>query len=124
VNLLFNGTFTDLCYGYHAFWRYCLNTLDLKDVNGFEIDTALYLRAMHRSLKIREVPSFEGHRFYGMGKLRTIPDGMRVLLTIFNEFVERIRHPLRDLPLGFRAEPAEFQESFAITIDDEAFHTR
>ncbi len=124
VNLLFNGTFTDLCYGYHAFWRYCLNTLDLKDVNGFEIDTALYLRAMRKSLKIREVPSFEGYRFYGMGKLRTIPDGLRVLWTIFCEFYESIRHPRRNLPMGFRAEPAEYQETYAISINEEAFHSR
>ena len=123
VNLLFNGTFTDLCYGYHAFWRYCLTTLDLKDVNGFEIDTALYLRAMHKSLKIREVPSFEGYRFYGVGKLRTIPDGLRVLLTILNEFFESIRQPRRDLPLGFRAEPAEYQETFDVSIVEEAFQS-
>jgi hypothetical protein len=29
-----------------------------------------------------EVPSFEGFRFYGVGKLKTIPDGFRVLLSI------------------------------------------
>jgi len=124
VNLLFNGTFTDLCYGYHAFWRYCLNTLDMKDVNGFEIDTALYLRAMHKRLKIGEVPSFEGYRFYGVGKLRTIPDGLRVLWTIFYEFFESIRQPHHDLHLGFRSEPAEFQETFGVSIVEEAFHSQ
>ena len=124
VNLLFNGTFTDLCYGYHAFWRYCLDTLDLEGVNGFEIDTALYLRAMRKKLKIREVPSFEGYRFYGVGKLRTFPDGFRVLWTILSEFSESIRHPQRDLPIGFRAEAAEYQETYAVSIDEESFHSR
>jgi glycosyltransferase involved in cell wall biosynthesis len=68
TNLLFSATFTDLCYGYHAFWKYCLDAIDLKDVNGFEIDTALYLGALRMRLRITEVPSFEGYRFNGQGK--------------------------------------------------------
>lgn len=114
VNLLFNGTFTDLCYGYHAFWRYCLDSLDLKDADGFEIDTAIYLQAMGKRLKIREVPSFEGYRFYGDGKLRTIPDGLRVLRTIFNEFVSSIRSHRHYHQIGFRAQPEECRETFGI----------
>ncbi len=124
VNLLFNGTFTDLCYGYHAFWRYCLSTLDLKDVNGFEIDTALYLRAMRTSLKIMEVPSFEGYRFLGVGKLRTIPDGLRVLQTIFREFISSLRQPRRDRPVGFGAQPAEYRETFDISIFENDYPSR
>ncbi len=124
VNLLFNGTFTDLCYGYHAFWRYCLNTLDLKDVSGFEVDTILYLRAMRMSLKILEVPSFEGYRFYGVGKLRTIPDGLRVLRTIFSEFVSSLRMPRRDLPMGFGAQPVEYRKTYDISIVEDNYHPR
>lgn len=120
VNLLFNGTFTDLCYGYHAFWRYCLSSLDLKEVDGFEVDTALYLRAMQMSLKIIEVPSFEGYRFYGVGKLRTIPDGLRVLRTIISEFFMSLRISHRDLPMGFRGQPAEFSETFNISIIEDS----
>jgi CheY-like chemotaxis protein/glycosyltransferase involved in cell wall biosynthesis len=124
VNLLFNGTFTDLCYGYHAFWRYCLNTLDLKEVDGFEVDTALYLRAMQMSLKIMEVPSFEGYRFYGVGKLRTIPDGLRVLRTIFSEFIMSLRISHRDLPVGFRGQPVEYRETFNISIMEDNYPSR
>jgi glycosyltransferase involved in cell wall biosynthesis len=39
VNLFFGCKFSDLCYGYHAFWRYCLDLINLSDVDGFEIDT-------------------------------------------------------------------------------------
>ena len=125
VNLLFNSTNTDLCYGYHAFWRYCLNTLDLKDVNGFEVDTAIYLQATRNSLKILEVPSFEGSRFFGVGKLQTIPDGLRVLWTILSEFIESIRTPRRDLPVGFRAQPIEYhQETFDISIIENDYLLR
>ncbi len=114
VNLLFNATFTDLCYGYHAFWRYCLDSLDLDNVNGFEIDTALYLQSLRMSLKILEVPSFEGYRFFGVGKLRTIPDGFRVLRTIFNEYVASLRSPRRELPIGFGAQSTGYQNSIAM----------
>jgi CheY-like chemotaxis protein len=124
VNLLFNGTFTDLCYGYHAFWRYCLDTLDLKEVDGFEVDTALYLRAMRMSLKIMEVPSFEGYRFFGVGKLRTIPDGLRVIRTIFSEFISSLRLPHRDLPIGFGGQPDEYSETFDISIYEDNYQSR
>jgi glycosyltransferase involved in cell wall biosynthesis len=102
VNFLFGTHWTDLCYGYHAFWRHCLNEIDLKNVNGFEIDTSLYLKAVEANLRVTEVPSFEGYRFYGYGKLQTIPDGWRVLKTIFKEWKASITASEKDLYLGFR----------------------
>ncbi len=86
TNVLFGATFTDLCYGYHAFWKYCLDSIELPQANGFEIDTVLYLGALRHRLRIMEVPSFEGFRFYGVGKLKTIPDGFRVLKSIMSEW--------------------------------------
>ena len=103
VNLLFRATFTDLCYGYHAFWRYCLSSIHFPSANGFEIDTALYLGALRDQLRITEVPSFEGYRFFGTGKLQTIPDGWRVLMSIMKLWTDSLKprsaaHPY----LGFR----------------------
>lgn len=105
VNLLFGSKFTDLCYGYHAFWRYCLNLLDFSNIDGFEIDTALYLRAVRERLRIVEVPSFEGYRFYGVGKLQTIPDGFRVLRMILGEWAAGLsgRRQRKD-HMGFRVQ--------------------
>jgi hypothetical protein len=102
VNLLFGTAFTDLCYGYHAFWRYCLDTIDLTHVNGFEIDTAIYLRALNHRLRLVEVPSFEGYRFYGYGKLKPIPDGLRVLKTIIAEWDSGLRRARKKDHIGFR----------------------
>lgn len=104
VNVLFNQHFTDLCYGYHAFWQFCLNSIPLEDMFGFEIDTALYLRAAKQRLKVVEVPSFEGYRFFGVGKLRAFPDGIRVLKTILREVVGS-KLPAVELPMGFRGFP-------------------
>jgi CheY-like chemotaxis protein len=102
VNILFDTAFTDLCYGYHAFWRYCLDAIDLTHFDGFEIDTAIYLRALNNRLRLVEVPSFEGYRFHGHGKLKTIPDGLRVLRTILAEWNSGLRRAQKANHIGFR----------------------
>jgi len=84
VRALFGERFTDLCYGYNAFWTRFLPVLD-PDVDGFEIETLLNLRALRAQLKIREVPSFEYNRKHGESHLKTWPDGWRVLKTIVRE---------------------------------------
>jgi CheY-like chemotaxis protein/glycosyltransferase involved in cell wall biosynthesis len=104
VNLLFNVHFTDLCYGYHAFWRYCLDSIHLNGVEGFEIDTAIYVRALCQRLRLTEVPSFEGYRFRGVGKLRTFPDGLRVLKTILREAFRNLRSSRKVFYEGFRSQ--------------------
>lgn len=85
VRLLFGGKYTDLCYGYNAFWSRVLPKLDL-DVDGFEIETCMNIRALTTELKITEVPSFEYDRIHGTSNLQTIPDGWRVLKTILREY--------------------------------------
>lgn len=117
VNFLFGCIWTDLCYGYHAFWKYCLDWFDLSDVDGFEIDTALYLRAAARQLHVLEVPSFENYRFHGVGKLRAIPDGWRVLKTIGLEWLKDRRKPSEERYLGFRGSIPDYAP---FEIDDSA----
>ena len=88
VRLLFGGSYSDLCYGYNAFWKRVLPQLQL-DGDGFEIETMMNVRALRNGLKIAEVPGFETLRVYGTGHLRTIPDGWRVLKTIIREWFKR-----------------------------------
>lgn len=94
VRLLFGARFSDLCYGYNAFWRRIVPRLDL-DGPGFEIEAMLNLRAYKAGLKIAEVPSFEAERIHGVGRLVTFPDGWRVLKTIL---LERRNAPRRSPP--------------------------
>ena len=101
VNVLFNTKFTDLCYGYNAFWAHCLPAFDLRQQqpaagqrgplwgDGFEIETLLTLRVVRAKLKVTEVPSFEHLRIHGQSNLNTYRDGMRVLRTIFREWPRR-----------------------------------
>jgi glycosyltransferase involved in cell wall biosynthesis len=97
VRLLFGGKYTDLCYGYNAFWKRVLPLLEL-DCNGFEVETLMNVRALKAGLQITEVPSFEYARIHGHGKLKTIPDGWRVLKTIFREAASRSEQFLRRQP--------------------------
>jgi glycosyltransferase involved in cell wall biosynthesis len=91
VRMLFGGHYTDLCYGYNAFWSSVVPQLGL-DGDGFEIETMMNVRALKIGLKVAEVPSFESHRIHGESNLHTIPDGMRVLRTIIKE---RFSGPVR-----------------------------
>ncbi|HEY5144766.1 MAG TPA: glycosyltransferase family 2 protein [Solirubrobacteraceae bacterium] len=102
VNLLFRTRYSDLCYGYNAFWRECADKLAC-DVDGFEIETLMNIRAAQAGLKVVEVPSYEEDRMYGSSNLRPIRDGVRILRLIFRERLRRLpkaaptsQHELRE----------------------------
>lgn len=84
VRVGFGGRYSDLCYGYNAFWRTSLELLGL-DADGFEIETLMNIRALRADLAIAEVPSFESKRIHGNSHLNTVTDGWRVLRTIVSE---------------------------------------
>jgi glycosyltransferase involved in cell wall biosynthesis len=86
VRLLYGGVFSDLCYGYMAFWSKHVATLNC-DCDGFEIETLINVRALKNHLNIVEVPSFEASRISGESNLHAIRDGWRVLQTILRERV-------------------------------------
>ena len=98
VRLLFGGRYSDLCYGYSAFWTRVLPRLNL-DADGFEIETLMNVRALQAGLRIAEVPSFEATRIHGTSHLRTIPDGWRVLKTIIREWIRPWRAPKAQAPV-------------------------
>jgi glycosyltransferase involved in cell wall biosynthesis len=88
VRMLYGGSFSDLCYGYIAFWREH-STLFQGEYDGFEIETLMNIRALKSGLKIIEVASFEANRLFGQSNLRAIPDGWRVLMAILKERLVR-----------------------------------
>ena len=111
ANAAFGTRFTDLCYGYNAFWRDLVPVLDLPDTaeqrvdgmlwgDGFEIETVINCRFAAAGARIVEVPSVEKLRAFGESNLRTFSDGSRVLRTILAER-KRARAALgaRQLPL-------------------------
>jgi hypothetical protein len=86
ANVFHGARYTDLCYGYNAFWTHCLPCISL-DMPGFEVETLMNLRVGSAGLKVAEVPSFEAERIHGQSNLNTFRDGGRVLRTIIKEWV-------------------------------------
>jgi glycosyltransferase involved in cell wall biosynthesis len=97
-NVCYNTRYSDLCYGYNAFWRRLLPVLGLDSTtpapddgpgrlwgDGFEIETLIHIRVAKSGLKVTEVPSFERSRIHGLSNLNTFSDGLRVLRTILTE---------------------------------------
>jgi glycosyltransferase involved in cell wall biosynthesis len=85
VRSLFGGKYSDLCYGYTAFWRDQLGSLDV-DCTGFEVETAIHVRAIDAGLRVAEVPSFEAPRLHGVSNLNAMRDGFRILGWIGREW--------------------------------------
>ena len=95
VNLLYRTRYTDLCYGYNAFRRECLQVMNLNATecegsesgamlwgDGFEVETLINVRIAKAGLRVTEVPSFEAVRHFGASNLNAFSDGVRVLRTI------------------------------------------
>ncbi|WP_018334301.1 glycosyltransferase family 2 protein [Actinomycetospora chiangmaiensis] len=103
ANLALRTRYSDLCYGYNAFWRDVLEVLDLPALDlagpadrmvwgdGFEIETLLTCRFSLAGLEITEVASIERERIHGVSNLRTFADGLRVLRTLGRECAPRAR---------------------------------
>jgi glycosyltransferase involved in cell wall biosynthesis len=86
VNTIFGCRYSDLCYGYNAFWSRCLDELAVC-CDGFEVETSINVQVAKLGLKVTEVPSFERDRFHGVSNLNAARDGWRVLRTIVAEWI-------------------------------------
>lgn len=96
VNRLYGTRYTDLCYGFNAFWRRHVPVLGLDPQpsanseerawgDGFEIETLIHVRVASAGLRVVEVPSFEHARLHGVSNLNAARDGARVVRTILYE---------------------------------------
>lgn len=88
VNVLYGTRYTDLCYGYNAFWADVLPTINVS-CDGFEVETLINVRVAKAGLAVAEVPSVEQERIHGVSKLHPVRDGLRVLRTIVRERLRR-----------------------------------
>jgi glycosyltransferase involved in cell wall biosynthesis len=104
VNSLYGTRYTDLCYGYNAFWTRHVTafvgrdaTNDTKGCNGrrmplgdgFEIETLINVRIAKAGLRVVEVPSYEGERIHGTSRLNAARDGLRAMRVIALELSRR-----------------------------------
>ena len=99
ANILFKTKWSDLAYGYLAISRKLLNQLNIDKYDdvyssrlmygqGFEIESLICCRTAKLGYQIKEVPSFERRRWSGSSNLKSIPDGVRALVSIFTEWLK------------------------------------
>ncbi|WP_200931964.1 glycosyltransferase family 2 protein [Frigoribacterium sp. Leaf164] len=119
TNLLLGTRYTDLCYGYNAFWARIVPSLELlpsglapradgqmHNGDGFEIETILNCRTAALGYDIVEVPSIEKLRIHGSSNLNAVTDGFRVLRVILEERRRRPSASARRASMRAAAAPA------------------
>jgi glycosyltransferase involved in cell wall biosynthesis len=86
VNKIFHANLTDIMSGYRAFNRKVVQRIPIVS-SGFEVETELTIQMLYYKLSIVETAVPYRERPKGStSKLRTLPDGMRVLWKIFSLF--------------------------------------
>jgi glycosyltransferase involved in cell wall biosynthesis len=119
VNVLFGTRYSDLCYGYNAFWRSLVPNFAIPVGgageavwgDGFEIETVINVRVARAGARVTEVASIEHARVHGNSNLNTWRDGLRVLRTIVRE---RIRLP------GYKdCTPGTIGTAYPAVVSDE-----
>ena len=119
TNVVHGTRYTDLCYGYNAFWTRVRDVMRLEPGSpadssedrrwgdGFEIETLINVRVHNAGLRITEVPSYESLRLHGASNLNAVSDGLRVLRTIaFERRAERALAKHQPIPAEVHAAAA------------------
>ena len=89
-NLIFNSTImiltgkriTDSQTGFRAFKKHVLQTLRLESL-GYEVETEITVKGLKNGFAYKEKPISCEKRKYDISKLRILPDGAKILKTIF-----------------------------------------
>jgi glycosyltransferase involved in cell wall biosynthesis len=84
TNLLFGTRYTDVCCGYNAFWRKCLEKIDLSS-NGFDYEPVLYAKITKAGLKVAELQCTDRGRIHGDSKLPMPTQGLKAVLAIVKQ---------------------------------------
>ena len=93
INRFFHVKLNDIMSGYRAFSRDFVKNYPVL-CDGFQIETDMTIFALDHNFIIEEIPVEYRDRPKGStSKLRTIPDGIKVMFTIFN--LHRHYRPLR-----------------------------
>ena len=92
INFLFHSNIKDIMTGYRAFSYEFVKTFPVL-TNGFEIETEMSIHAIDKNMLIENViVDYKDRPTGSVSKLNTIPDGMKVIFTIFRLY--RTYHPM------------------------------
>lgn len=100
ANLVFGSRYTDLTFGFNAYWRPTIQHLGAL-ADGFEFEIQAALRAASVGMRTSEVPTHEPARLGGESKLNPITDGLAILRIILSE-----ASPRKGVKLGAPVAPA------------------
>lgn len=84
ANTLFGPRWTDITYGFNAYWRSVIVDLDVL-ADGFEFEIQAAARAARSGLHTAEVACFEAPRVGGRSKLHPLRDGWYILRVLLHE---------------------------------------
>lgn len=83
INRMFKSNISDIFSGYRGFTRECARLIPITS-HGFDVETELTMQSLYRGMVIKEIEAPYGERPSGsFSKLRTLPDGMKVMLRLF-----------------------------------------
>ena len=86
INTIFSARLTDILSGYRAFNDKVIDRVPIVS-SGFEVETEMTVNCLYYGLKIVEIQVPYGSRAEGNpSKLRTVSDGARVLMKLFQLF--------------------------------------
>jgi glycosyltransferase involved in cell wall biosynthesis len=86
INLIFHSEIRDIFSGYRALTRELAKSVPVV-ARGYDVETELTLQTLYRRYVIQEISAPYGLRPEGStSKLRTVPDGLKVLLRMFMLF--------------------------------------
>jgi glycosyltransferase involved in cell wall biosynthesis len=89
ANRIFGTRYTDLTFGFNAYWRRALRNPDCL-ADGFQFEIQAAVRAGKAGLRTSEVSTYEDARVGGHSKLNAMSDGWKILKLIVGE-----AHPRR-----------------------------
>ena len=95
ANLLFGTHFSDITYGYNAFWRQHRDKL-APEIDGWAHEIVGNIRAVRNGLRVVEVASREYPRLSGQPKLKTFSAGWVILCAIVAERFRSVPVPVTE----------------------------
>jgi hypothetical protein len=101
ANVVFGATYTDITYGFNAYWPWTIRHLG-RLADGFEFEIQAAIRAVVVGMRTAEVPTLERARVGGVSKLNPFVDGMAILRVLAAE-----ASPRRAAQLGAAYEAEE-----------------
>lgn len=84
TNLLFGTKYTDVCCGYNAFWKRCLDKIKFSG-DSFDYEPVLHVKIKKAGLRVAEVPCQDIGRISGTSKLPMLTQGLKAAIAILHQ---------------------------------------